>query len=104
MMVWESSAVIQKNENKEEQRKKKKKKKKKKNLYPILFLSYILDSVCHQESGLKPVQDEYDDVEAQGVQGVQGVRGVRGAAGAGLQHHHGLEALPGGYRLHKVGD
>ena len=84
MMVWESSAVIQKNENKEEKRKKKRKKK---NLYPILILSYILDSVCHQESGLEIVQDEQDDVEAQGVPGAQGVRGV---AGASPQHQYGL--------------
>ena len=85
-MVWESSTVIQKNENKEEKRKKKKKRKKK-NLYPILILSYILDSVCHQESGLEIVQDEQDDVEAQGVPGAQGVRGVTGAS---PQHQHGL--------------
>ena len=85
MMVWESSAVIQKNENKEEKRKKKKRKKK--NLYPILILSYILDSVCHQESGLEIVLDEQDDVEAQGVPGAQGVRGV---TGANPQHQPGL--------------
>ena len=71
--------------NKEEKRKKKKRKKK--NLYPILILSYILDSVCHQESGLEIVPDEQDDVEAQGVPGAQGVRGVTGAS---PQHQHGL--------------